>query len=317
MKIEIARIKVGDRHRKDLGDLEPLARSIAENGLLHPVVVTSDYTLIAGHRRLEACRHILRWTGIDATVIDPANPVRAEHDENVQRKGLLPSEHVAIARLLWPQEVNDARTRKISRLRKGRVSPARKTFPDGGGKTWDRLGKYVGKSGATLHKEFYVVEAAERDAGLRHLVDLMDRTRKVDRVYQIVRKIERGAPTGIHESGARVLLRLDTTKREKLWNRRYEIEKLCRSISASLSGLSQDGRSKLLGTLLSNVFDVLWEGGKAQGITVQELKARFEAFIDARVKDSRRVPIHTRRTHQVARVKVIKKSKREQRQRTK
>lgn len=310
MRIEIARIKVGDRHRKDLGDLEPLARSIAGNGLLHPVVVTSDYTLIAGHRRLEACRHILRWTGIDATVIDPANPVRAEHDENVQRKGLLPSEHVAIARILWPQEVNDARTRKISRLRKGRVSPVRKNSPDGGGKTWDRLGKYVGKSGATLHKEFYVVEAAERDARLRYLVELMDRTRKVDRAYQIVRKIERGAPTGIHESGAKRLLMLETTKREVLWNRCYEIEKLCRSISASLSGLSQDGRSKLLGTLLSNVFDVLWEGGKARGITVQELKARFEAFIDARVKERRH-------TQQAARVKVIKKPTREQRQRAK
>jgi hypothetical protein len=33
-------IQVGFRYRKDLGDLRTLADSIAEVGLLHPVVVT-------------------------------------------------------------------------------------------------------------------------------------------------------------------------------------------------------------------------------------------------------------------------------------
>lgn len=306
MKLMIATIKVGDRHRKDLGDLEPLARSIEENGLLHPVVVTSDYTLVAGYRRLEACRDVLKWTEIDATVIDPANPVRAEHDENVQRKSLLPSERVAIARILWPQEIKDARARKISRLRKGRISPVRRTFPDGGGRTWDRLGRYVGTSGATLHKEFYIVEAAEHDAGLRYLVEMMDRTRKADRAYRLLQKIERGAPTGMNDFGEKVLLMLETTKREVRWNRGYEIEKLCRSISASLPRLSRDDRGKLLGTLLGNVFAVLWEYRKTEGITVQELKDRFDAFIDRRVKEKRRVPLRRSHTKPTARGKTYR-----------
>ena len=38
----------------------PLAASIAENGLLHPVVLTSDNKLIAGAPRLEACK-ALGW----------------------------------------------------------------------------------------------------------------------------------------------------------------------------------------------------------------------------------------------------------------
>jgi len=51
----VADIVVGD-----LGDLQSLAASIAENGLLHPVVLTSDNKLIAGAPRLEACK-ALGW----------------------------------------------------------------------------------------------------------------------------------------------------------------------------------------------------------------------------------------------------------------
>ena len=56
----VADIVVGERHPHDLGDLQSLAASIAENGLLHPVVLTSDNKLIAGAPRLEACK-ALGW----------------------------------------------------------------------------------------------------------------------------------------------------------------------------------------------------------------------------------------------------------------
>ncbi len=51
---KISDIRVGKRHRKDLGDIEGLAASIREIGLLHPIVITADGTLLAGQRRLEA-----------------------------------------------------------------------------------------------------------------------------------------------------------------------------------------------------------------------------------------------------------------------
>src|SRR5439155_23596949 len=54
--MNIEQIQIGYRYRKDLGDLRTLANSIAEVGLLHPVVVTPEGRLIAGQRRLEACR---------------------------------------------------------------------------------------------------------------------------------------------------------------------------------------------------------------------------------------------------------------------
>ena len=59
--IDIAAICLGERHRKEMGDLDRLARSIADVGLLQPIVITPDGRLIAGERRLRACR-LLNWT---------------------------------------------------------------------------------------------------------------------------------------------------------------------------------------------------------------------------------------------------------------
>ena len=53
MTVDISSIKVGVRHRKDLGDITSLKASIADIGLLHPIVVRPDMELIAGERRLE------------------------------------------------------------------------------------------------------------------------------------------------------------------------------------------------------------------------------------------------------------------------
>ena len=47
----IADIVVGNRHRRELGDIDGLAASIRELGLLHPIVVTPERRLIAGVRR--------------------------------------------------------------------------------------------------------------------------------------------------------------------------------------------------------------------------------------------------------------------------
>jgi hypothetical protein len=53
-------IRVGKRHRRNMGDIAGLAQEIAELGLLQPVGVTSDNKLIVGAPRLEACK-ALGW----------------------------------------------------------------------------------------------------------------------------------------------------------------------------------------------------------------------------------------------------------------
>jgi ParB family transcriptional regulator, chromosome partitioning protein len=45
----IDEIVVGERHRRDLGDIASLAANVAELGLLHPIVIHG--TLIAGELR--------------------------------------------------------------------------------------------------------------------------------------------------------------------------------------------------------------------------------------------------------------------------
>jgi len=74
-------IVVGTRHRKDMGDIASLAASMAELGLLQPIVIRPDGRLIAGERRLRAAK-LLGWTAIPVTVVDLDAVVRGEFAEN-------------------------------------------------------------------------------------------------------------------------------------------------------------------------------------------------------------------------------------------
>jgi ParB family chromosome partitioning protein len=58
MMIDIADIHIGERHRRDMGDIEGLARSIAEIGLLNPITIDENGHLLAGARRLAACKQL-------------------------------------------------------------------------------------------------------------------------------------------------------------------------------------------------------------------------------------------------------------------
>src|ERR1700686_1483955 len=111
--VNIDQIQVGYRYRKDLGDLRALAESIAEVGLLHPVVVTPEGRLIAGQRRLRACR-LLGWTEVPVTVVDLYQAARGEAHENFVRKDLLRGGIVARTGAVEPRERGEARERQGS-----------------------------------------------------------------------------------------------------------------------------------------------------------------------------------------------------------
>lgn len=90
MKIPIDQIVVGNRRREDMGDIQGLADSIATYGLLHPVVVDEHNRLVAGGRRLEACRS-LGWQQIEARSIGELTDKdlrTIELEENLRRKDL-------------------------------------------------------------------------------------------------------------------------------------------------------------------------------------------------------------------------------------
>jgi ParB-like chromosome segregation protein Spo0J len=106
-------IKIGKRHRADLGDIKQLAHNIAEIGLLHPIVVTPDGSLIAGACRLMAFRTLGRDT-IPVTVVDLERVVLGEYAENTFRKQFTPSECADIADALEPIERAAAKERQLA-----------------------------------------------------------------------------------------------------------------------------------------------------------------------------------------------------------
>ena len=67
--VRIDDIIVGERQRKRMGDIAALAKSIADLGLLQPVVVRPDHTLVAGQRRIAACR-LLGWEDVPVYVAE-------------------------------------------------------------------------------------------------------------------------------------------------------------------------------------------------------------------------------------------------------
>ena len=84
-EVSIASITIGRRIRHELGDIDALAQSIADVGLLQPIVLTEDDKLIAGHRRIEAFKK-LELTTIPAWRVPIDKIVLGEYAENVIRK---------------------------------------------------------------------------------------------------------------------------------------------------------------------------------------------------------------------------------------
>lgn len=100
MLIPVSDIKVENRIRKDFGNLQELADSIAAIGLLQPIGITEDSVLIFGERRLRAVRDILGWPEIEAREVNVEAIILGEFHENVMRKDFTISERVAIGEAL-------------------------------------------------------------------------------------------------------------------------------------------------------------------------------------------------------------------------
>ncbi len=115
-------IIVDDRQRKELGDVDDLADSIRRLGLIHPIVITRNSELVAGHRRLLACRS-LGWTAIPFQFYDEIDPLQrelVETEENTRRKDMTWREqhdayikYVNLRRILEPEISMDSIGRAI------------------------------------------------------------------------------------------------------------------------------------------------------------------------------------------------------------
>jgi N6-adenosine-specific RNA methylase IME4 len=183
--IPISRIKVGKRHRRDMGDIAGLAASMGELGLLQPVVVRPDGKLIAGERRLRAAEQ-LGWAEIPATVVDLDAVVRGEFAENTERKDFTLSEAVAIKRAIEPLEKVAAKERQREH---GKTAPGQKhsgqVAHSDKGRAADKAAKATGMARRTLEKAEAVVDAAEAEPEkYGKLLEQMDRTGRANGVFR-------------------------------------------------------------------------------------------------------------------------------------
>ena len=98
--IKISTIEIGKRFRTEPGDIESLAQSIENEGLINPITIDSDHNLLAGFRRLSACI-MLKWAKIPATIYS----IESEYEhriveliENIQRKDMTWVEQAALVK---------------------------------------------------------------------------------------------------------------------------------------------------------------------------------------------------------------------------
>src|SRR5262249_19849081 len=157
----IDEIVIGERHRREMGDIAPLAANIHDIGLLQPIGIKPDGTLIAGQLRLRAAQ-LLGWAEIPVTVMDLDAVVRGEYAENTFRKNFTLSEAVAIKRALEPIERAAAKERQRQGGRLGGKGSGK--LPEASkGNAADKVARVTGMARRTLEKAEAIVDAAEAE----------------------------------------------------------------------------------------------------------------------------------------------------------
>ncbi len=194
-------IIVGARFRKDFGDLEALAASIRDLGLLSRAGCAAP---LAGERRLRACQR-LGWDAISVFIrrspmLDPellaALPfaLRAEVEGNVTRKDFSQSELAEIQSVIldhWTavrKQRQGARTDLTSTQVAVEVGKPKRVE-----NTHEQVAKLFGESEHTTRKRLAIVDAARAEPErFSKLVADMNRTGRIAGVYRRLSIIQQG-----------------------------------------------------------------------------------------------------------------------------
>jgi len=118
LKVRISDINISnDRQRREMGDIEEMAKSLEEFGLIQPIVISGN-TLVVGERRLRAAQ-MLGWEEIDAIQKDELPEIQrmeVELEENLRRKSLTYKEECdAIAKIYELKKTQGGSIRTVQR----------------------------------------------------------------------------------------------------------------------------------------------------------------------------------------------------------
>lgn len=166
-QVKISDIKLVNRYRKDYGDIEELAKSIKEIGLIQPIVVDSELRLLAGGRRYTACALLGMKTipVVDMGELTETQRTEIEAEENIRRKNFTWQEEVTIIKKL--------------------VDIKRTINPD---ISIEELSKIVGVSHSQLSKDIAVASAMATIPELSESKDKTEAFTKLKRVRELNRR---------------------------------------------------------------------------------------------------------------------------------
>lgn len=169
--IPVADVVVGERARREYGDLTSLMDSIREHGLLQPIGLSPGNHLLFGGRRLEAVK---RLGLLDVPVTRPETRtdvlslLKAERDENTCRKDMTPEELVDLGLRIEEMERPKARDRQAEGQRAGgfarHASASGSTEPKAeNGRTNEVVSEALGLSTPTYKRMKHVVTTARNE----------------------------------------------------------------------------------------------------------------------------------------------------------
>lgn len=260
MLVNIGKVTVGKRIRKDYGDILSLADDIQDRGLINPPVVTPDYELIAGERRLRALKK-LDYKQIEVRVMsveDYEHQLKIEISENEERKEFTYSEKMDYAKQLERIEAKKAKDRMAVKKQGTDHGPGVKK-----GETRDIVGKASGfGSGRNYSRAKYVYENAddetikEVDEGKKSIRKAHDEVREQNKQKEVT-KVE--AP--VKETEA---------PKPKQRDRREEINARADALTDEEKNLMEaEGNAVSIISLSDNLLHLL------EGITDLELTMNF------------------------------------------
>jgi len=182
-RISIQDVCIKNRIRKNLGDIKSLAENIKILGLLSPIIINENNELLAGERRLEACK-LLGWSDVDAIIIntlDKEHNISVEICENVNRQDFSMEELVNAGIELERIESIKA----DERMKSGKADPTKNSSE--GGETRQIVAKKIGISFDTYRKNKYIVEHKDLLSPGEY-ADWNNRLISTNKAYNIIKK---------------------------------------------------------------------------------------------------------------------------------
>lgn len=193
--MKISDIIIKDRIRKNVGDTVSLEKSIHKLGLLHPIVVSKKYELIAGKRRILAYEN-LGLSEIPVHIIDLEKLIDGEIDENQIRLNFTSDERLAIKKYAEPAikeetKENQGERNDLKDQHSAESTESKKSKKKGDNETRKKVAEKTGLSYDSLKKLEEIKEESLTNPKFAKLYENIDNTASRDTINSVYLKLKK------------------------------------------------------------------------------------------------------------------------------